>query len=153
MVHREVSVLITVVFLLVGLSGLGLAGYLIAINDLSKWGQDVYVMQIVEESPSESVAENASVIAYEKLPAEGQRAFDAARRGQRHQLWEEDDSQLISTLQDHDYIQYRGEYFEYGFILGHQGWRTIGAMIFLSVVIGSTFTVGGVSRSRRNLSV
>lgn len=143
---------ITAVLLLIGLSSLGFAGVVLNNTNVSKWGQDPYWLQITDESPTDAVPSNASVVPYLDLPVEGQRAFDDARQNQQYKLWSEDDSAVIATLNEHDYIHYNGEYFEYGLGHGHEGWGSIGAILFMSSMIGGIFTVAGVSRLRRQLS-
>lgn len=150
--NRKAGIAITAVLLLIGLSSLGYAGVVLTNTNLTKWGQDPYWLQITDDSPMEAVPGNASVVSYSDLPVEGQRAFDNARQIRQNTLWSEDDSAAIEMLNAHDYIRYNGEYFEYGLGHGHGGWGSIGAILFVSVMIGGIFTVAGVSRIRRHLS-
>lgn len=115
-------------------------------------GQDSYWLQINDESPVDAVPSNASVISYSDLPVEGQRAFDNARQNRQYTLWSDADSAVIQTLNQHDYMLYRGEYFGYCLGHGHQEWSTIGAILILSALIGGIFTVAGSYRLRRHLS-
>lgn len=62
---------LTVILLVLGLAGLGTAGFLVTTQDVSTWGQASQWMQISEDSPTDTVPDNASVIAYDDLPPEG----------------------------------------------------------------------------------
>lgn len=149
---RKTGFAVTAVLLLIGLSSLGYAGVVLNNTNVSKWGQEPHWLQFTDESPIDSVPDDASVVAYSDLPVEGKRAFDNARQNRQYTLWSDDDSAVIQTLDQHDYIRYRGEYFGYGLSHGHQGWGTIGAILILSILIGGLFTVAGVNRLRRHLS-
>lgn len=146
------GIAITAVLLLIGLSSLGYAGVVLNNTNVSKWGQDPYWLQITDESPTDAVPGNASVVSYSELQVEGQRAFDDARQDQQYTLWSDDDSAVIQTLNEHDYIRYRGEYFGYGLGHGHQGWGTIGAIILLTFTVGGVLTVAGLAQLRRHLT-
>lgn len=143
------QIAVTVILLVLGLAGLGTAGFLVTTHDVSTWGQASQWMQISEDSPTDTVPDNASVIAYDDLPPEGQRAFDAAREGQVSELWEEDDRQLLDTLKEYEYIRYEGEYYEYGFAIGEP--ESLWGIVMLTSGLGLMFTAAGVWRMRENL--
>jgi hypothetical protein len=149
---RNTGIAITTVLVLVGLSALGYGGVVLTNTHVTTWGQDSYWIQISDGSPIEVAPDNASVVSYTDLPVEGQRAFDNARQGRQYTLWSECDSAAIETLNEHDYVRYRGEYFEYGVAHGHEDWGSIGAILLLTFMIGGIFTAAGVSRVRRHVS-
>lgn len=136
--------------LVLGICFLAGAGYVWAEYDLAHYGQGTYTitgMAGSEVTPSATVPENASVVAYTDLPPKAQRAFDKARRGKRHILWAQDDRQAVQALLPYstEYIEYRGRFYRILLLSGHRGpdyWRT--AVLKFGVTAGIGVVLLGV---------
>lgn len=104
--------------------------------------QTPYAMSDVERVTGEALPEDAT-IEYGALPAEAQRAFDDARRGESRTLWGGEDDRAIGALANRRYIRYDGEYYEYAFTHGDVLWFPVGLVRGLLTTVGALLLVMG----------
>lgn len=106
------------------------------------YNQTPYSMTNVDRVTGETPPEDA-VIAYAGLPADAQRAFDDARRGEFRTLWSGEDDRAISALASHRYIRSEGDYYQYSFTHGDVPWVHVGLARGLMTTVGGFLIVLG----------
>lgn len=135
-------------------------GLLVVAHPLYLWphfGQTPYTVEVAPAA-GDDLAEDATVLAYEELPADAQRAFDAALENGRVELFSEADAAAIEGLggDGETYVRKDGSVYRVSLYHADGAWLFVGPIRTLLSILGAALAVTGglaaVDRSARPLT-